>query len=263
MKLSLSGKKILVTREASQSKQFSAIIKQAQGLPIEVPLLKIECRKEIDHRLELSDYNWIFFTSAHGVRCFFQAYAHNKATLTRTYFATVGHKTENALKEVGFKADFIPSTYNAEVMAKEFFALYPDANNILLVRGNLSRKLLVEELTRRRLIFDTTVLYDTIPYKDHKAVLLNKLENETIDFLTFTSPSTVKTFMEMVEQEPIRNKVVHIPCVCIGTTTEKTAQSFSFSKTIVPITFTIESMVESMIEFIRMEGSNNDGKSHI
>ncbi|MEI3605844.1 uroporphyrinogen-III synthase [Pseudogracilibacillus sp. SE30717A] len=253
MTLSLRGKKILITREASQAKQFSVNIQRAEGIPIEVPLLKISCQKESGNRIDLSQYKWVFFTSAHGVRCFFQGLGPNQELLSNCFFATVGHKTENALKEFGYEADFIPSIYNAEVMAEEFFTRFPDANHILLVRGNLSRKLLVEELTKRGLTFETVVVYETNPYLENKGLLLNTLENEELDFLTFTSPSTVKTFMQMVEQSPFKEKVSQIPCVCIGTTTERVAKSFHFAQTVVPQTFTIEKMVECMVEFVNTE----------
>src|SRR5699024_2958474 len=102
----------------------------------------------------------------------------------------------------GYHATFIPSTYNADVMAEEFFKEYPDANHILLVRGNLSRKLLVEELTTRGLSFETTVVYETAYFNDMKDTLLETLTKDEIDLLTFTSPSTVNAFMEMIKGHP-------------------------------------------------------------
>ncbi len=59
--------------------------------------------------------------------------------------------------------------------------------------------------------------------------------------------------MQMVEQSPIEEKVLQIPCVCIGTTTERVAKSFHFAQTVVPQTFTIEKMVECMVEFVNTE----------
>src|SRR5699024_9756823 len=220
MNRSLKGKKILVTREESQAKQFSDIIEQHDGIPVEVPLLKIHCR-EVEKNIPLNDFDWIFFTSAHGVDCFFK---------------TVDHKTEKALKKYDYKATFIPSTYNAEVMAKEFFNTYPNANHILLVRGNLSREILVTELKERQLTFETVVVYDTMDNIEMKESLLAVLREEDIDFLTFTSPSTVKAFMKMVRDESCLNKILQLPCVCIGTTTEKIAHKQQFTQTIVPQT---------------------------
>ena len=249
---SLEGRKILVTREASQAKQFSDLITNSGGVPVEVPLLTIRCIDQTNNDLDVNQFNWIFFTSAHGVNCFFKQFM--KEDFKNIKFATVGHKTEKALKSFGYKAEFIPSTYNAEIMAKEFFEIYPDANYILLVRGNISRKLLVKELTERNLAFDTCVVYETAYFLEMKDQLIRVIEEENIDLITFTSPSTVKAFMEIMGQQPDINKILHVPCVCIGTTTEQAAKKFGFTTTIVPDTFTIENMVESMKNYIHMEG---------
>src|SRR5699024_10161027 len=251
---SLRGKKVLVTRESSQAKKFSNLIQNNDGIPIEVPLLAIRCQEE-RKTINPSKFDWIFFTSAHGVNCFFSEHK-DKKKLKHCLFATVGHKTENALKNYGYEAAFIPTTYHAEAMAEEFFHCYPKANNVLLVRGNLSRRLLVDELTERKLQFDTVVVCETTYFLEMKETLLAVLKKEKIDFLTFTSPSTIKAFIEMIGTESIMEKVLQIPCVCIGTTTEKTAKQYHFATTIVPDTFTIEHMVESMIDFIQMEGSS-------
>src|SRR5690625_1421596 len=255
MRRSLQNKTVLVTREKSQAAKFSSLIKQASGNPIEVPLLSIRRReKNKQNRKKLSNFKWIIFTSAHGVHCFFNTFPNNEYN-KNIEFATVGHKTETALKEYGYEATFIPSTYNADVMAKEFFELYPDVNHILLVRVNLSRKLLVEELRKGNLTFEKFVVYVPTLLLKKMDTLHQVFKTYQIDFLTFTSTSTVRTFMELTKELPCLEKVLDIPCVCIGTTTEKEALLYQFTTTIVPNRFTIEKMVESMIEFIYTEGS--------
>lgn len=245
----LKGKKILVTREKAQAATFETLIEKYNGTAVCVPLLQIKCRTKSHENVQILEkidaFNWIFFTSAHGVNCFFNEFA--SVTFTQTNFATVGHKTASALKEHGYHAAFIPSTYNAEVMAKEFFEKYSNANHILLVRGNLSRKLLVTELTKRKLNFNTLIVYDTVYYRSMKTRLLNVLVKENLDYITFTSPSTVKAFIEMIENHPNYDDFLQIPTVCIGTTTEKTANEFDFKQTFTPKMFTIDSMVETMI----------------
>ncbi|MEI3612876.1 uroporphyrinogen-III synthase [Pseudogracilibacillus sp. SO30301A] len=248
---SLQGKKILVTREASQAKQFSDLITNSGGVPIEVPLLSIRCLEQTNNNINIDQFTWIFFTSAHGVNCFFNQFSNENFEDIK--FATVGHKTEKALKSFGFEAEFIPSTYNADVMAKEFFETYPDVNDVLLVRGNISRKLLVKELSERNLGFNTCVVYETAYNLEMKDKLIRVIQEKNIDLLTFTSPSTVKAFMKIMEDHPNIQDIFLIPCACIGTTTEQTAKKFGFTTTIVPNTFTIESMVERMKNYIHME----------
>ena len=55
MSLPLTNKKVLVTREESQAKQFSEFLLIRGAVPIEVPLLKIDC---ISVKEQLSKINF-------------------------------------------------------------------------------------------------------------------------------------------------------------------------------------------------------------
>lgn len=255
MSLPLTNKKILVTREESQAKQFSEFLLIRGAVPIEVPLLKIDCIsvKEQLSKINFQHVEWIFFTSAHGVRCFFRQ-LDDRAIMEHCNIATVGHKTELALKKFNLSADFIPTTYNAQVMSKEFLETYPNANNLLLIRGNISRKDLIEAFKENEIAFDTLTVYETNYHEEIKGKLIQTLNEHQFDFLTFTSPSTVQAFRSFVKDEENIEQFLQIPTVCIGTTTEKYALQAGFKYTFTPALFTIESMIEKMEEIVHMEG---------
>src|SRR5690625_672285 len=93
MKMDLQDKQILITREQSQAQSFSRLITEAGGRPIVVPLLEINCvtqagQWELDQTIERFD--WVFFTSANGVACFFKKFAEVSCRI-----AVVGTKTED------------------------------------------------------------------------------------------------------------------------------------------------------------------------
>lgn len=255
----LQGKRILITREQSKAHAFESLILAHQGIPITVPLLKISCRRNWENEAtiisNMDTFKWIFFTSAHGVDCFFTRLG-GRYDFSDTLFATVGHKTEQSLRAHGFRADFIPTTYNAEVMSEEFFKQYPNAEPILLVRGNISRPLLVEEITNRGLVFDKVVVYDTLPHFEVEQQLIDTLLDSELDYLTFTSPSTVQAFMTMTQRHEQQADFLQIPAVCIGTTTARAATDSQFKKVFVPDIFTIESMVDAIVH---LENKENVG----
>lgn len=241
---SLHGKRILVTREENQAKEFSDLILQHGGIPLEVPLLKITCIDQEDtgnYFDAIEEYQWIFFTSANGVRCFFQLagnYIMDNNKLEKIRFAAVGRKTEKALKEYGFSAEFVPAVYNADVMAEEFLSDFQADSPVLLVRGTRSRDILPERFSQNGVIFDSIVVYKT-SFNTEAEVLLNEILNQKdLDFITFTSPSAVEAFVKAANTE---SKVV---CVCIGTTTESRARELGFSSVITAEEFTIEGMIE-------------------
>src|SRR5699024_9770084 len=153
-----------------------------------------------------------------------------------------------ALMEHGYEADFIPSTYNAETMAKEFMSMYPPDQSIMLVRGKRSRPVLVDAFTEEGRMFTSLEVYETTTNYNIKEKFNYVITNESIDFITFTSPSTVEAFVTLVSESFDRRKDV---IVCIGTTTEKRALELGFSTILVPDVFTIEGMLEKMSEYER------------
>ena len=74
---------------------------------------------ELDAGIErLVGYDWIVFTSANGVRCFFDRLhdAHGKDTraLAGVHVAAIGPATARALEAHGISADVVPAVYRAE-----------------------------------------------------------------------------------------------------------------------------------------------------
>ncbi|WP_330948658.1 uroporphyrinogen-III synthase [Virgibacillus sp. MG-45] len=258
----LKGKNILVTRERNQAKEFSAKIKQCGGSSFEVPLLSIECKEDasVKHYLnQLHVYKWIFFTSANGVDCFIKlALIHGVSmdALKTLKVAVVGHKTEEAIQRYGITADFIPSVYDAEHMATEFLQKKEWTGRILLVRGNRSRFVLPHEFSHAGIAFDNIEVYDTTINTRVKSELNQLLQDVHFDFLTFTSPSTIDAFIQMIDldMEQFREQ----QCVCIGTTTAKQAKAVGFKQILIPKEFTIEGMIACMNDYLNERIDSNE-----
>ncbi|RDW19324.1 uroporphyrinogen-III synthase [Oceanobacillus arenosus] len=250
MTFSLQNKKIVVTREATQANLFTEKILQYGGIPIEIPLLKISVKqnpKNVELINRIADFEWIFFTSANGVKAFFTLASHYKVDFEKLHtkkFAVVGHKTEDVLNTYGFTADFLPTVYNAETMADEFLTAVGTLHAILLVRGNRSLPTLPTELLRHGVLFATIEAYETVFNAESKGALNRLLLDNDYDFITFTSPSCVEAFQEMAT-ESMKQK-----CVCIGTTTEKRAVELGFTDILTAEQFTIDGMITAMCQYL-------------
>jgi len=249
----LNGKQVLITREKSQAAHFSKEIKKFNGQPLIVPLIRIVTRNNSENEAILSNldkFDWIFFTSINGVIYFFnQLNDHSK--INDKKIAVVGHKTRDALMTFGFDAHFMPTVYNAETMAEEFVTTYGKADNILFVRGNISRPSLLERFTKEGISYSKIIVYDTRTNIDADK-MLKAIDYSELDYLTFTSPSTVKAFVDLIDKD-LLNQYRTLPCICSGTTTEREAKSHNFVETYDPEIFTIESMIDKMIELTHME----------
>lgn len=259
MKQGLRGQRILVTREKRQSALFARTIQNHGANPVVADLLKIECIKEAEFTQVSEDiqlYDWLFFTSANGVHCFFTSYVKDACTLVNKKVAAVGTKTEAALQQYGLDADFVPSVFQAATMASEFTERYGSTPSVLLIQGKRARPVLMDAFLCEGRKVSRLVVYDTTTNMAAKETLHTILQAETLDFITFTSPSTVDAFMELTDRPPNH---LHAVIVCIGRTTEKRAHDAGFSHIIVPSVYTIEGMIEKMKAY--QAGGNDNGET--
>ncbi|WJE14548.1 uroporphyrinogen-III synthase [Halobacillus sp. ACCC02827] len=252
----LEGKGILVTRGKSQAQRFIKHIEKQGGVAYHAPLLTFQLKdtKSSSHLLhELHDYSWVFMTSSNGVKFFFELLRkHGRTVPPELRFAIVGKKTEQQLKQFGYKADFVPTEYRAEVMGGEFLEAFPEPGKILYIRGNLSRDVLPAYFKAEQVFFHSMTVYDTLLVDDHKRHIAAWLEEGRLDALTFTSPSTVKAFHTAVSDS--ENKGRKLPCFCIGPTTADAAARFGFTNICIPENYTIESMIERIVQYFSSEG---------
>src|SRR5699024_12588391 len=98
----LAHKQILVTREATQAKEFNQMIEDMSGKVLSAQLLKINpiTFKEI----QLDDFNWIFFTSENGVDCFLNQ-LEDTHLLESMNIAIVWNRIEKTVKKYGVTDD--------------------------------------------------------------------------------------------------------------------------------------------------------------
>lgn len=253
----LHGKKVLITREQKQAKEFSHNVSKYGGIPVEVPLLKITCKHDKDFLWQIkkqTQYKWVFFTSANGVHCFFQILNEHHGdhdVFSETKFAVVGRKTARALEGYDQRADFMPTTYSAETMTEEFFTVFSTMEEpVLVVRGNWSRNILPDWFRDQGIRFQVLEVYETDVHSAVKDQLNTILTQNIPDIITFTSPSSVDAFMKMKEKEVSHD----MPIACIGTTTEKRAYEAGFSNLLVPDEFTIDGMLARIAEYFEQKG---------
>lgn len=250
MPLPLSGKNVLVTREASQAKQLSDKIRENGGHVYEVPLLKITCRDDKDNveiLRDLQQFEWIFFTSVNGVNCFFSLLEQHHIELPKVKFAVVGHKTEESLQKLGHTAALVPSIYDGEHLVNAFLREYSDSGQVLLVQGSRSRDVVEKGLSANGVSYQSIVVYET-RYNESIGTKLNDvLRTAKLDFITFTSPSTVEAFKRLSTEEQSQETTI----VCIGNTTKIRANELGFTNIISPEIYTVESMVEVMCNHIK------------
>ncbi|MFG6148361.1 uroporphyrinogen-III synthase [Halobacillus sp. B23F22_1] len=249
----LEGKKVLVTRPSSQAGGLLKRLERAGASPLHVPLIEFQLHESKENERILSklhDFKWVFFTSSNGVKFFFEWLQKMKENFPAAcQVAVVGEKTKKAAECYHLLVDFTPSEFQAEKMAEEFFHSYEEPGSILYVRGNRSRDTLLNEFKNRSILFQSMTVYDTLLIKE--SAIIGKHLN-SLDAVTFTSPSTLQAFLHSVGKN--RETALTIPCFCIGSTTADEAVKLGFKKVYYPNVFIAEEMVQQLVNYFSKEG---------
>lgn len=252
----LSGKSVLVTGTTSMVERLSPILKEEGAEAISFSLIRTERMRlpELDVALkEIDKYNWIVFTSANGVECFFeemQEIRKDIRDLAHVRFAVIGDGTRKALEAHGIFCDFIPTAYSSQDMAEAMIPHIGKDENVLLLRAEEANRVLPDALEEAGISHTCISLYHTVT-DERKADELNRLI-KMVDYVTFASSSAVRAFVSMVDNiDEVKGKYISI-----GPVTTKTAQENGLSIEKTAVVYTARGMVETMIQDVAEEGQN-------
>lgn len=248
----LFGKNIIVTRSREQSSQMVEKISELGGNAIEFPTIKIVPINEAacDEKVKcLTDYSHIIFTSINGVEIFFDSLARcgkDARAFGNLHITAIGEGTKNALLARGLQADFVPDKYVGEELVSGLAPLLNKGSRVLIPRSKNARIYVVEELSKICPV-DEVQSYETIR-EDHATVdPLEMLNNKEIDYITFTSSTTVEFFVEKIGAAHI-DAINTAKCVSIGPQTSKKCLELGINVDIEAETYTIQGMLNAILK---------------
>lgn len=201
---SLAGRRIALTRPAASSTGWRTQL-EAQGAEVlELPLIQVtrEIDKDILHEVlsELGGYDWIVFTSANGVRFFFEEFRRiydDIRSLGLLRIAVVGEATAAAVRDFWLKVECQPKKATAEGLAEELIATGSlDSAKILVITGNLNRDTLTSKLEDARAIVDRLQVYKTEETNLADDPVARDFRAKGADAILFASPSAAQSFLD-------------------------------------------------------------------
>ncbi|MEZ5672996.1 MAG: uroporphyrinogen-III synthase [Thiotrichaceae bacterium] len=162
---SLSGLQILITRPQHQTAHLNQLITQAGATTLLLPVLAIEPLPVQMDLTQLSNYQWLIFTSTNAVEYGLPALP----LPSIVNIASIGKKTELSLQQHLPQRVIItaPPPHNSESLLTLPAFQRVVANKIMIVKGEGGRELLGEILRQRGAIVDTLAVYRrTQPIQD-------------------------------------------------------------------------------------------------
>jgi len=233
---------------------LSSLLREQGAVVFEVPTIRIvpladkirELAEALDHIL---DYSWLILTSVNTTGILQEVLQEKNRTWTlfgNLRIACIGTATAERVKALGGTVALIPSRFQAEGLVDEMIQAGIASQKILLPRAQGSREILPRELEKLGAAVHEIHVYRAELPETSRAELLNILRTEQVDYITFTSSSTVRNFMEMAV--PILSEIdlSKTRIACIGPITAATLKEYGLPVSIQADEFTIPGLVKAL-----------------
>jgi uroporphyrinogen III methyltransferase/synthase len=256
----LFGKRIVVTRAREQAAELVELLVELGADPIEVPTIRIVPPADpgpLEAAIDaIETFQWVVFTSVNGVEQFMTRLLARRDVrdLKGVRLCAIGPATAERLGRYGIRVDLIPAEYRAEAVVDSMRASGPlGGTRILLARAERARELLADELRKSGAQVVEVAAYRTIeePERDEELDIYKLLLEKQIDVVTFTSASTVRSFVRLLGTETAADLLNTTVVAAIGPVTAEAAAQLGIRTAIVPPVYTVPALVEAIVEYFR------------
>jgi uroporphyrinogen III methyltransferase/synthase len=249
--MNLINKRILITRARAQAEGFARALRAAGARPMYFPVIEIippDDYAPLDFAIQnLEQYDWLIFTSVHGVEAFFKRLAALglQKIPAGLRVAAVGSRTARFLSEHGQWTDQVPDENISEALLQSFGKnLY--GKRFLFPQSNLARTVLANEIRSLGGLVTEVVAYRN-QLSEPDASEIEALR-AGVDIVTFTSPSTVRNFITVLQRHGL--DVSNLPgnplFACIGPTTQQAAEAAGLSNLVMSREYTTAGLIETL-----------------
>lgn len=272
----LCGKNYLVTGTKGFVKKMCGLLTDAGAHA--APLVSLVVRTHAENIPEdFSDVGWLVFTSANGVKIFFDELASRRMdvrSLAHVKAACIGEATAEELAGHGMFADLVPSEYTSKALGEALLAVYkadvgvttmcsdncqskqnneyreesslPKQNNehlaadgkVLMLRAAEASPVLGQMLREHGIDCEERAIYSL-----ERGTIIPELREYPFDAVIFASAGGVRAFYEMLNDAGEWDAVSDVQAVCIGESTASAWRKLTGKEPVVAEVSTAEGIV--------------------
>lgn len=247
---SISRPKYIIPKIGSEKSRLSDLVREKGCNPVEVQLGSIEIIDiNIDKKL-LQDKKAVIFTSANGVKGFFENLYKNKLdvrSLAGLEIAAVGPGTAKALRAFGITADITPKTYNSDELLKLIeLKNISLGESILYIKGKNVKNSLSGQLQNTMNITCLEVYENkkTIIGDDEKQRIIK--ETKSAAGILFTCGSNAERFFEIITPQLYMQTLSDKRIISIGEKCSTVLKALGLTNYIQAETATYEGMADKI-----------------
>ncbi len=205
----LFGKRVLLTRQASQAGEWCRALEAAGACPVVIPMIQTLPLRDrpalADAFAQLASYDWLVAASANALRELAAAARELGADLgkLRARIACVGEASAAAARALGLAAEPGPSGDAAALLAWLAARDAWSGRSVLLPRAERGGETLARGLRELGARVDELALYRTAPAPFEAEALRAELAAGRFAALCFASPSAARHFAASVGREGV------------------------------------------------------------
>ena len=243
----LDGISVAVTRARAQASELARRLQELGANVVQAPVIRVQPTADRRHAtLDPRPYDLICVTSANGVAELFARLddgTHPRGdarALAGTTIAAIGPATARALAERGVLADVVPERFVAESLVDALAEVPVERALIAAARG--AREVLANALRERGAEVDVVALYETLAEPLSARALLALSE---ADYVTFTSSSTVRHFLQALGEDAALSASTRI--VSIGPVTSETLREHGLEPHVETERHDVDGMIDALL----------------
>lgn len=243
--LPLHNVRVAVTRPRAQSEEMMAALRELGAECISYPVIAIQPPSSyaaLDAAIaQLPQYDWLLFTSANGVSAFRERLAASPLDWRSFHgkIAAIGSVTRREVEAMCVKVDLCPEEYVAESLVLAMGGLQLRGKKILLPQAAVARDVIPEALRQQGAQVDVVEAYRNAPPAEPPGNFPGA------DWITFTSPSTVKNFLALAGSSALAG----VNIASIGPVTSAALRKHGLPVTVEANPHTTLAMVEAIRSF--------------
>jgi uroporphyrinogen-III synthase len=209
----------------------------------------VENTRELDAALlRLHEHDWVVFTSQNGVAAALdrlRALGRDARAFAGTRICAIGPATARTLDERGLAADLVPETFTTAGVLDAMRAVGMGGKRVLLLRADIAPAALGDGLRDAGARVTSVTAYHTSAGTGTRADL-EQLLADGLDFVTFTSSSTVRHVLDVLGGDTALLSGALV--ASIGPITSQTARAAGLRVDVEAQPHTIEGLVAAMQE---------------
>ena len=241
----LAGRTVVVTRAAGRADALVEMFGSAGAEVVALPVVRTEGPDDGGAALAAAmkgagRYAWVVFTSATAVERALSALTDVRA-LSGVGLAAVGPATADALAARGLVADLVGRPATAEGLVQCMSEASPESDLVLYPRAAEASAVVADGLESKGWTVEEVVAYRTVPATD--VLSCDDLDRAAAaDVISFTSPSTVRAYLQAAGQRPVPSVVA-----CIGPVTAEAARRAGLEVHVTADEHSAEGLVQAVV----------------